>query len=762
MFESIAPPITLSDDRRQEIIGMVRDDIMSVDSSRERWLEGVEAWRKSAVESDLGPRDLPWDGAADHRHDMIPDEVDDFVARGMNILFGDQFWAPAKPTTEAAADVWNKIENFMQWGLEADIKFWTKASDIIRATCTDGVSFVYSYWHKSIRKTRRLSDVAVTSNATGQAQRMSPQQVARSVVSDDELDSFSASDDHYVAAMKDGTERRIWVQTYSPDDTHTKVEVEEHRTCKNRPEVRVLDPKRVWVPNIGTLEDVPFCTIEFDVTLDWLKQQRKMGAFNVLRDEDWEKLESDHMGTNPRGEAQDSGQKKPSTDTWKNQYDDSVDDSIGTDRRTDQTKSRPVRIAFYQYDIDQDGDVEDIMFMIDPRTDSVLAADYLDRRVDYDGIPIAMFQFIRIEGRTYVPGLPYYLLNTAVLINTLINQSIDAQTVANLGGGAYDVNMAPDLADRGVLQKRPMEYVPVDGNPREVFDHQNFSAPEFDKLMPFIGMLEQFGRNRSGGGGFSPNGRAGQNGLTPRTYGGTQIQLLESQIRQAYLYRALADGFQSLYDIIFVLYAEFMPPSMKFRVSGKDGFEFLEISKEDLRDRPDFIFAINTLSGNPAVRQASALLLFQTVGPFLAQRGAQPQMDELLERFLRAYDEPKPEALIPSPFQGMDHPPMTQQEEDELLFQGKPLGVNPIDNDLEHLQVMQQTDQVHAQMGIMWQPDQLMERERHRFAHIQQLEQKTNAGPGSLQDEGGRPMGGERRAPGQPRQNRPPGGGTFN
>ena len=763
MFESIAPPPELDDKKKQSITQMIRADMQGVDEGRQDWLDGIALWRQAAISSNLGERKLPWPNASDHRHDLIPDEIDDFVARGMNKLFGDQFWAPAKPRTEYAADAWNTVEHFMQWALETDLNFWPKASDILRSTATDGVCFTYTYWHRIKRNVQYLKDALIVQEVAGRPVRMSKQKLAQSMVTPDEFKSITNLGDSFEILKRNGEKLKVWVADFGPDDTHAKIEIRIRETVKDRPEIRITDPSRTWVPELGTLEDIPFATVEFDVTLDWLRQQWNDGAFNVASEEDWTKIVDAHLGTGNTNEAEDSGTKKLIRDTFNtHQINAGVDAVIGVDTLTSHSKTRPVRVSFYQYDLDGDGEVEDVMFMMDPETDVLLVADYRSRRVDHGKLPLTLFQFIRIQNRTYVPGLPFMLMNSAVMINTLINQAIDSQTLANLKWGAYDQSAAPELADRGTIPLDPGTLIGLQGPPREILDIQSFQAQDMDKLMPFVGKIEEFARNRAGGGGaFGPSSRSGQNHTSPRTFGGTNVQLIESHIRQAFLFSNIANGLKDLYGQIFALYSKLMPPTLKFRVAGKKGFEFMDISREDLQDQPDFIFAINALSGNAAVRRQDALLLFQTVGPFLSQLGAQAELQELLERFLRAYDEPKPEGLIPSLPNMMKRAPMSQMEEDAQLLQGRPVDILPVDDDAQHLMAMEEMDKLLAESGYVIQPDMLKERETHRFQHIAQLEQKMQAGPGAQGDQGGRPLGGERRLPGQGRPQRGPGGGVV-
>jgi hypothetical protein len=251
----------------------------------------------------------------------------------------------------------------------------------------------------------------------------------------------------------------------------------------------------------------------------------------------------------------------------------------------------------------------------------------------------------------------------------------------------------------------------------------------------------------------------GNAGSFPRTFGGTNVILMEGLIRMENYVRLLAmggqghtSGFNELFHQVYDLYAVMMPEKKRFRIMGTN--EPAEITREDLRMRPDFMFSVNMLASNPSVRRADALLLSQTFGPQLLQFQALQQWVALYRRTLMAFGVNNIEELIPAIPEMLKHAPTDPMVEEGIMIQGIPWETLPTDDDGLHIQVHNEFKETHLNKFM---PEVWMNHDQHVAQHIQQMESKLQPAQGTMQG-GGRPMGTERRIPGQPRQPRAPGG----
>jgi hypothetical protein len=352
------------------------------------------------------------------------------------------------------------------------------------------------------------------------------------------------------------------------------------------------------------------------------------------------------------------------------------------------------------------------------------------------------------------------------MVNTLINQAIDGQSIRNTP--FFFFGKGTGLNDREQIPLRPGIGIGINqDNPGQHILPVTLSGQSLDGLMPFVSNLVDFMDRRSGRadtiGGAN---RRGSQGTSPhaRTFGGQTLVQQEGLIRIEHMVTMLAcggqgncGGFNELYHQIWDLYALMMPLEMKIMVTGKDTPQ--TVRRSDLRMRPHFMFSINMLSASPVVRRQDALMLYQNLkGDFVGQ-GALVEYRNLVERLLRAYDIENPQQLIPSIPTMLKRAPMPPEMENQILMAQTPLEVLPIDDDASHIQSHIQFKQDMLDTGAFW-PDSFMTLDQHIADQIAQLEQKEQAAA-TQANSGGRPMGGERRTPGQMRQPRPSAGGTF-
>jgi len=760
--------ITLTDDQKRDLVTYIESSRTQVKTERSEWEQRLPQWRRM-YEGHVTPKDTPWPDAANVTLDVVAEAVDDTVARTMDVLLGDQKWAPVAPVEGADDSLVQDIEGFMQWALQLDMKAWGKWEAIVQETCINGTCFVYISWDRKVRKT--LTQILVPVG------KYTPD------VPDDEiilkeLGTLAISDpvyltDHWEVRVMDSGEIRtikIWIE-HEPEHHAGEIvlEIERETVVKECPRLTVLEPNRVWATDVGDIAESPFVDVDQEVSFDWLKRRRQQGFFNVATDADWEKIERHHLGF----EAQDPKKAqqaklrrttKHEPATTAREVQDAKDDTTGIRTNPQSSGTRPVVTRFLRYDIDGDGFEEDAVLEFDWHTRTILALDYLNRRYPHGRIPVVVFRYRQIANRLTGIGLPEILFNMSIMINTLLNQTIDAQQLAISMPFIYDKTMFEGME---AIQVRPGKGIPALGDPTRAMHFPAIAAPPFDRLLPIIQLLQQFTEARSGkfsvmAGG---NKQVGAGTGFPRTFGGTNMIMREGMVRIQHIIKHFAmggaddsSGFNELLHQVYDMYMSFYPVNKKLQVLGPNGIKVIERTKRDMPSRADFMFSVNMLMANPAVRQANALLMWQSVLPLLTQRGADPQVIKWLERLYRAYDVVNPGEVTPSPLDMVSRAPMPQRLENELLLNGIPVDVLPTDNDLQHIQELRSMMQDFQEMGVVLDPRISQEIAEHEGLHMQQLMSKqaevnTNTG--------GRPMGTERRMPGQPRPMRAPGGGGL-
>jgi hypothetical protein len=517
------------------------------------------------------------------------------------------------------------------------------------------------------------------------------------------------------------------------------VEIEREEIIYDAPEIQVLPDASLYAIDVGDLQESPFIIIEQQVTLDWYKRKRASGEYDLPTEDEWRKI------LKSQNEMKIPGEREKTSDA-------DVEDKIaGADTTTQASRTRPKWLCFYRWDLNGDGFDEEAVFEYDPTIGVVLSADYMDRVYAHGRRPVTVFRFWDIPGRLYGIGLPEMLWSIQLMINTLLNQAIDNQTLRQKPWGIANKSTNLDEMEEDLIV--PGKITTIIGDPQNKIWFPELGAVP-DHLMPFVQFLIQFMDRRVGR--FSIAEQSSQKGTAnfPRTFGGTVTLLQDGLFRIEHYIQNIAQGgqghtsgFNELFHQIWDLYSQYMPKEKEFRIIGSEKPTFDMITRDDLRQRPDFMFSVSMAHTNPGIRAHSMLLLWQQVGPQLLQAGALDQWRAMLKRLYRAFGERNIEEITPTLPGMLPRAPMSQDIENQILMQGIPLDVLPVDDDAVHLQDMQEAREDYASMGFM--PDAFEEFDRHEQQHIQGLQSKATptGGPGGAPGQ----LGNEQQAPGQMR-----------
>jgi hypothetical protein len=749
----MASKVKLSDKALKDLSFRIQNDRSHGWRERDRWEEKLPLWRQM-YEGIVEDAKEPWPDAHNQNVDFIGDQVDEFVARGMNAMFSDPKWAPAVPVEDFDEERWPVVEQFMQWALQAELKAWGDFEAIFQETAINGTCFVYTFWERKLRRTR---EQRYFPNSIPQAEGQ-----RRKQPTDRELlqlalgallkkSSRKRGKDHYtVELVEDGRkhEAKVWIERNPMDrEGEVLVEIEREEVVYDAPRIRILEPDDVYDTDVGDLQNSPFLHIEQQVTIDWMARRRAQGFFPHLSDEDWQRIKSTQTEFKKQVDRQHSQVKRVK------------DEVVGQDTGTQVSHTRPMLTCFYRYDLDGDGFEEEAVIEYDLDTKTILSVDYLDRRFPHGRRPVTVFRYRQIANRIRGVGIPEHLWNTQITINSLLNSALNAAELRNRPPRAY--NKASGLEGHEFYDLAQGDALGVVGNPHDILWESQAGANQ-DHLLPFVKAVMDFGDRRIGRFSVLPGGdkKTGSGTGFPRTFGGQTLVMTEGLIRLDHQIRhmalggqGVASGFNELFHQIFDLYASLMPQKKKFRVIGDGAPHIEEVMREDLRNRPDFMFSANMLTSNAAVRQQTALMLFQTVAPQLAQFGALDKWRNILKRLYRAFGIPNSEELTPEIPNMLPRAPMEPDTENFIMLQGTPWDPLPVDDDAVHLQEHMRFKQDNLERFM---PQAWMEFDQHLAKHIQQQQQKEQAAATQAGNGGGRPMGGERRLPGQAR---PPRGG---
>lgn len=677
----MAAPITVSTEEREKIIKMIQDDHMHARRERGPHIKQMATWERLYDET-IRRRDKPWKNASNIFLGIVGDLVDEYTARSVTSLFNDRQWAPAVPLEGTDDPNWHKIQSFMQYALQSEMKTYGDFAAIIHQTAKYGTCFVFTFWDRRLRTTRDVLFQPSTISIDGQPTNVRPRDkvVLETAFGEKFIRARKKGSSHYDVQLQEGQRivlAKVWIDRNPQDRAgEIEVEVEREEVLYDAPRLQILNNEDVYTTDTGDIQTAPFVIIERRVTLDWMRRQRQQGHYNVVVADEWQKIEQDMWPVIDRKLA------KPAV-YGDEQVKKEKDRALGVDTHTQVDRTRRNWLCFYHWDINGDGFDEDVIFEYDPAAKALLQIQYLSRVYQHGRRPITVFKYQSLPNRLYGKGIPERLWNIQIAINSLVNQSIDNQSLRNKPFGFYNKAAALGTRERQVIG--PGVLTGVVGDPRaQVYFPELGAVP--DHLMDIVQGLMLWGDRRMG-----KNPLPGAGG-GKQTANANNTNLREGLIRIEHQIRLLAKGpqgsscgFNELFHQIWDLYAYYMPKEKKFRII--DDNTPAELSREDLRIRPDFLFDVNLFNANSAIRREDAMLLFSQLGAQYIQLGDLNTYAELAKYLLRAFGVTQDvDKLTPNIPGILGRPTMSPPSEHKVMLTDGELDPLPTDDHVMHMQ----------------------------------------------------------------------------
>jgi len=396
-----------------------------------------------------------------------------------------------------------------------------------------------------------------------------------------------------------------------------------------------------------------------------------------------------------------------------------------------------VLLDFRRYDIDDDGEEEEILAWVCPALpDRILGWDYLDNAFAHGRRPYRVGVYLRIPGRFYGLSFPEVVRPVQEEMNSIHNQRVDAGTLANSLVGFIRSSSTTGPSE---IRLRIGELTPVDNvqdilipqwsrNPMEGQNEESLLWQIFERLTGITDM--SLGRQ--------PN-RVGAS----RTATGVSALLSEAGLRYKTTMLAFQRFWRGIMEDVFALDQQYLPPGKEFRVTGKVPEVIRITNRSEIAGRFDLKLASNTENMNRQImREDASVKLNLLMNPVLQQLGmiGLKGLDRGLRRFFRAYGddpdlylEPMGERIVRTP-----------EEELGLFLSGQEATPSMAENLMQHLQTHQmqmQNQPVMQELGV--QGRQRLLRHVAQTTQMLQMQQSILA-----QQSRGRPSGGGSSGPG--------------
>jgi len=755
-------------ERGRSLCRLVENDIMDGRSRYARVMEHRDLYYGDI----MGAMSMPWDGASNIHLPIMQEKVETLVPMLQSAFWGvEPVVNVERSPEEYYPEQTNEVEMFFNFAVHKDIPhFYENFEHWMRNMGMDGHSVVTPFWERlerivcerhTLKSLYEIGDTDALGNEVAEAR----DKMALELLTD--LFGRVSSHNGLVDARPNSGD-----ETEPPLGTSWSVVFTEDRILYNamvsfekglRLDEIVAKVRRKIIEREGVTvecleyEDVIFpyrtksveradrVTQRYYLTIDEIEDLRDNGEW-ALSDADMEVLRG--RGTVSPEEAQ------PTLDSMLPRQKDAV---LGEDS-THLAEPRMEHEGYAAYNRnkiqvfrtflsdDPTGDKErvEVFYDIVYALEKIVAANYLHDVYPHGKRPFIIAKYIPVSGRCYGRGLGDQLTAINMECNAIVNYANNAQELVT--NPFFFFEPASFTSDGQPIRVRPGQGVPVSSVQGILFP--NFPVQPMSNIDAMTSLM-MFGDRLT----ISPlYGGSTQMKNAPRTARGTMAVMGEGHVKVDMLITRLQLGpWTELMEQIMGLYQEFCPDEKWYYVTRDTTKRVpLRMTKRMLRGRYEFTFKGNTANTNRAILQSLAQVRYNTVMTHPDYSTDPNVRRAALRDFLKFWgDGTDIDRLIPAlPGQGAyQHPPMSQQDENQVLQLGVPMQVLPTDLHAEHLQIMQtfsesKAFQAFPEHAVALFANHMMQHQEMLRAQAQQAQMPVGAGPGNNVPQGATLAGG--------------------
>ncbi len=503
-------------------------------------------------------------------------------------------------------------------------------------------------------------------------------------------DLYKRDSDGWEWEIDDGNKRRR-MSFYTTDEDEVELVVRRPTEVFNGPCPQVLDWEDVIYPaRCANLQPpgpsnpggAPHVIIQNYPQLDEIRRLKESGFYNLLTDEDLDKMSNVSGMATTKAENQDEKLQK-----------DTMSGQTATSTETASSHKPLTRLmCFDRYDVDGDGLDEDVIWWMILETETIVRACYLTEMFPADPPrrPFAESSFIPVRGRRDGISLLELLESTHDFMKQVTDQTVDGGLFANFPFGFYRANST--MKQERIRLEPRMLYPLADPQSDVYFPQIPGQSQAFGlNMLTLFGQYQdklamqsdlQFGR--------VPAGQAS----ALRTTGSQQTLLAQGEARPERILRRFFVCLTEVWAQIHELNQRFLPPNKRFRITGyreqrEDPYHEIA-SKEAIAGRFQFTFKANVLNtSKQAMQQALSQLLPVFASPLSIQAGlvGAQELRNIMRDFAKSLgqDAESKGYMIPLP-PGMDGPPITAELAITAMLQLQEPNGPPMEGAVPHYQ----------------------------------------------------------------------------
>jgi len=641
----------------RDLVSMIKrkaSDAMGVTST---WETNQEKWHKMRMRIKKS-KTFPFLGCSNLRMPTIETKVRKLKAALINTIFGIRPVVQVIPSPSGRWETAQKVEKFLDHLIMDIIKLKPKAIISIDQALEKGFHLMKPHWKIDIiSRIEKLSlqDVSLQEGMWIFQAGRKPEEVAMALRKKIEVDNSD-----WVAEDNEKAIQKAAEEVLSGKE---EIEVTLQDVICNYPDVSLCEPEKVYVPTDTGFDpqSARWLIHEFKMPIETVRINGKTKGWDI-------------------GEIADiENESSKTTSTNTNSLSDQKNIDIEKDAREGISQmSKTGKLTLWEYygyyDINDDGENEKCVITIAPDFNKVL------RKVTlpfHSGkYPFVKLFYELTDDRWFSHrGIPELIEDIVKEIDIQHMQKVDQQTIRN----------APMFMHRaGQINKSTVQFIfgqsiPVSGmnqlndiiapinnnNPNVEFSYEREQMMLETKVEELIGQVDYTLQSMI-------------NKRQPRTLGEVEMQQQNMNMvfsLDAELHRG---SFEELFNWIYDLWCQYGDDEYEFAYFGKEGWEKIKLTREELQGKYKITVRGNDQNTNPQVKlQKAQQIMLGTQNEIAIQMGViQPiHVANAYKRMYQELDIPNYEELVSTPEQMQQMMQQKQQQPppDDIKLKGDDL-----------------------------------------------------------------------------------------
>ena len=669
---------------RDKLKDRVLDSIQRARDERADWMElrliryaKLRGWRQKVS--------FPWDGAHNEHVPLMMSNSLRIQAGLFNAVMGNHPIMQGRALRRDKVDAADKAAALIEFQLMHEADGEQKISQAVQQFCDDGTIFSYQPW---VKDSRKMVDVRVilgppddTDLSLYMVNTLPGIIDGLERLKDETLDGYN-----WTGTWKDaeGSDQEVEVEVWDREDGKLDVEMRWDATTFDGPTtvihqledvtlpLRSLNPQPVTPQNpFGA----PWISRRLRVNLDTINRRRKNGTYDLLKDDDWDRI----IAYADTRTAPDRSQGEDQMKVEKEAQAGLTGDWSGLD---EDKQWVDLEEWYGSYTLADGYECEIVASVLDFGNEDGVCV-----RVRYlsevcpgapQWRPFGYECFIPVPDCIYGISVPEVLEGLHDLLHELFNANLDRGDIANLPVMLYRASSGIKPEE---MRARPGDWIPVD-NPRD--DAAAVQYPHSDQSWSFnmIGLVQQLSERLIQVGslqfGQVPQGKAS----ALRTVGTTMAILQQGAALPEQILRRFFHWLQQVYSQFHMLNTKFLPDRKRILIIGKEYASdqaYADVSPRDIQAPVNFEFGATLLNTNKGIMSQSLTeigqAIFNPLGFQMGLVGAEQFYQWAKDKINSAQLDPQ--RYLMKPPGTPDTPPMSANDAIVMLVEGKmPPGVN--------------------------------------------------------------------------------------